>query len=116
LGPLAAAAVRGGVTRLAWAFLALVFAPIVEEFFFRGLLFAGFAHSWGNRVGALIVTVLFIVMHLFETFRYWPATVTVSLLAVGTLAARRFSGSLAPAITFHAGYNLVVVVMAYVTP
>ncbi len=114
LGPLAAAASQGGAARIAWAVLALAFAPVVEEFFFRGLLLAGFAHTWGTRVGGAVVTVLFVLMHLFETFRYWPATVAVTLLAVGTLAARRMSGSLAPAVTFHGGYNLVIVVMAFV--
>lgn len=114
LGPLAAAASRGGIERLAWALLALVFAPFVEEFFFRGLLFAGFARSWGSRAGAIIVTVLFIAMHLFETFRYWPAIVAVTLLAIGAMAARRLTDSLAPAMTFHAGYNLVIVVMAFI--
>lgn len=114
LGPLAAAASGGGMGRLAWALLALAFAPFVEEFFFRGLLFAGFARSWGNRAGAIIVTVLFIAMHLFETFRYWPAIIAVTLLAIGAMAARRLTDSLAPAMTFHAGYNLVIVVMAFI--
>lgn len=113
LGPLASAASRGGVDRLAWAILALVFAPLVEEFFFRGLLLAGFAHSWGSRASAIAVTVLFVLLHLFETFRYWPATVAVTLLAVGALAARRSTGSLWPAVTFHWGYNFVIVLSAF---
>jgi membrane protease YdiL (CAAX protease family) len=108
-GPLAQAVAAGGNTLVAWAVGALFFAPITEEFFFRGLLLSGFKSSWGSVAGAVIVTVLFVASHLPETIHYWPATVAISLMAVAALTARRATGSLFPAMACHAGYNSVLV-------
>lgn len=108
LGPVATAAASGGMARIAWVVLALAFAPIVEELFFRGLLLSGFESSWGFPAAAVIVTILFVGMHIGETMHYWPASVAVAMLAVCTLAARRASGSLAPSMAMHGGYNLVI--------
>lgn len=114
LGPLAAAATGGPLNRGAFAVLALLFAPIVEEFFFRGLLLKGFSTTWGLRTAGVLVTALFVLLHLTETFRYWPATIAVTMMALGALVARTSTGSLGPAVALHAAYNLVIlwVVMA----
>jgi membrane protease YdiL (CAAX protease family) len=115
LGPLASAATAGGLSRLLWATLALLFAPWLEEYFFRGVLLKGFSTTWGPLGGAIGVTVLFVLVHLFETLRYWPATVAVSLLAIAAVSLRIHYRSLAPAIALHAGYNGVIVLLAYST-
>jgi membrane protease YdiL (CAAX protease family) len=116
VGPLAAAASGGLLNRIAFAILALLFAPFVEEFFFRGLLLKGFSTSWGTKAGSIVVTVLFVLLHLGETYNYWPATLFVTLMACSTLAARRLTGSLAPAIALHGSYNLVIVLVVFVKP
>ena len=113
LGPLAEAASSGGINRLAWAFLALVFAPLVEEFFFRGLLLRGFTASWGTAAGAIVTGVLFVALHLFEAWTYWPAIVAITTLAAATYFARKWSGSLVPAVAMHLAYNAVIVMAVY---
>lgn len=113
LGPLASAAAGGGINRVAWAVFALAYAPAVEEFFFRGMLLRGFTASWGATFGGVTVTVLFVLMHLFETISYWPATVAVFSLAAGTLAARRATGSVYAAMALHFGYNFVIVLFVF---
>jgi membrane protease YdiL (CAAX protease family) len=115
-GPLATAVSGGLLNRIAFAILALLFAPFVEEFFFRGLLLKGFSTSWGAKAGSIVVTVLFVLLHLGETYNYWPATLFVTLMACGTLAARRLTGSLAPAIALHGSYNLVIVLFVFMAP
>jgi len=115
LGPLASAAEAGGASLMAWAVLAILFAPLVEETLFRGLLLAGFSASWGGTAGAIVVTILFTVLHLIETMLYWPATAAVFSLSLATLAARRTSGSLLPAMALHGAYNTVIVVAAYLS-
>ena len=47
LGPLAKIAARPGLGRAALAVVAVLLAPPFEEVFFRGVLFKGFAESWG---------------------------------------------------------------------
>lgn len=112
-GPLAAAAAAGGASRLVWAALALLFAPPVEEFFFRGVLLSGFTASWGPKIAAVVVTLLFLFMHIFETWSYWPATVAIVALAVAALIARRTTGSLYPAMALHFAYNAAIVVAVF---
>ncbi|HYR28529.1 MAG TPA: CPBP family intramembrane glutamic endopeptidase [Thermoanaerobaculia bacterium] len=113
VGPLVSAAAAGGINLIAWAVFALAYAPAVEELFFRGLLFRGFTTSWGPIAGGFTVTLLFVVMHLFETIHYWPATVAIITLSLATLAARQLTGSIYPAIAVHGAYNATIVVYAF---
>mgnify|MGYP006173701285 CR=1 FL=1 len=68
-----------GVARpalIGWSYLgavvALIAAPVAEEVFFRGFLFAGFARRYGFWVGALVSAVVFALVHL-ELARTVPA-------------------------------------------
>lgn len=112
-GPVTTAVATGGATRFAWAILALVYAPFVEEYFFRGLLLRGFTASWGPTVAGLVVTFVFLLLHLTETVHFWPATVAVLGLGILALLARRTTRSLAPAMAVHGAYNLVLVVSVF---
>jgi membrane protease YdiL (CAAX protease family) len=113
LGPLASAASAGGLYRIAWALFALAYAPLVEEFFFRGMLLRGLTASWGASLAGVGVTILFVLSHLSETIIYWPATVAILALSVATLAARRVTGSIYPAVALHGGYNFVLVLFVF---
>lgn len=109
-GPMAEMAITPGLSQLSWVFMAVIVAPPLEEFLFRGVLFSGIAQSWGQSVAALVVTALFFIIHLPETIHYWPAMAAVLSLGVATLLIRMRSGSLGPAITLHLAYNLVLVI------
>ena len=69
----------------------------------------GAAHRVRQLVGsgpaALIVTILFAVGHLTEVRTYWPALLSISVLAAVTMALRLRTRSLWPGIGMHAGYN-----------
>jgi len=112
-GPLTQLAQSGGWPRLAWAIVAIVLAPTVEEFLFRGVLLAGFARAWGIRVAASLVTILFVGMHFPYAARYWPAVLGVTVLAIFLVIVRKRTGSLLPGVAAHLAYNSVVVAAAY---
>ena len=112
-GPLAKMAAGGGPGRHAWAFAGLIAAPFLEEFVFRGILFAGFARRWGAKVAVVIVTLLFVSLHVPETYHYFPATIGVTTLALVTVAFRIRTGSLVPPILTHMAYNMSIIVAAY---
>lgn len=105
-GPLSeAAASASTAVRILFALLAVFFAPPVEEFLFRGVLLTGFGNSWGAGPAALIVTLLFAVGHLTEVRTYWPALLSITVLAAVTMALRLRTRSLWPGIGMHSGYN-----------
>ena len=113
LGPLASAAIAGGWARHVWAVLAVVVAPPVEEFVFRGVLLTGFRRSWGLAPAGVFVSVLFVAIHFSEIANTGAAIVGVALVTGATLIARLAGRSLAPAIALHASYNLALVVATY---
>ena len=114
MGPFSSMAAAGGWSRFVWMLIAIVLAPPVEEVLFRGLLLKGLTVSWGPRVAYVVVTVLFVAFHLFETFRYPLAIIGITTLAVGVLVARVRTGSLYPAMALHAAYNAILVIWVYV--
>lgn len=114
-GPLTSAVSSGGWPLHAWAVLAVVVAPPVEEFVFRGVLFSGVRQSWRLGSAGALVTVLFVAAHFSEVASYGPAVIGVALVGVATLVARVATRSLGPAIALHLSYNLVLVVVTYVS-
>ncbi len=112
-GPFVQLARSGGWVRFAGAFLAVVVAPPLEEFVFRGVLLAGLARSWNVPAAALTVTLLFLGAHLPYAARYWPAALAIIVMALFLLAVRLRTGSLLPGIAAHVTYNFVLSITAY---
>lgn len=108
LGPIARLAEQDERIRWIWAFIAVAIAPVTEELLFRGVLFSGLARSWGVAAGAVIVSILFLLFHLAETMAYWPSTVAVGVLTIGTIASRMMTNRLGPPIAMHLAYNSIL--------
>ena len=109
MGPIAQAVADGGWKLYLWVFLALFIAPPVEEFVFRGALWTGLRRSWGPVPAAIVVTALFVVMHMLESGRYPPALVAIGSLGLACIVAREMTGSLVASMALHMGYNAVIV-------
>lgn len=107
-GLLGRAAAGGGWPLFAWSFLAIVIAPPIEEFLFRGVLFTGFSRTWGPLVAGTIVTALFVAMHVTEAWGSVVAMLAIATVGVATLLMRISTGSLVPAIALHCAYNAAI--------
>ena len=86
-----------------WMFLMAVgFAPVAEEFFFRGLLFRALDREWSGRA-ALIGSAAFFAM-------YHPPLAWPPVFAVGLANAWLFknTGTLGACVALHIAYNTVV--------
>lgn len=83
----------------------IVFAPIGEEFFYRGLTFSGLA-AWGFIPAALISSAIFAISH-FDAGSLIPFT------ALGMVMAWLYwrSGSLWDSITFHCLFNSLTFIL-----
>ncbi|HUS67789.1 MAG TPA: CPBP family intramembrane glutamic endopeptidase [Kofleriaceae bacterium] len=93
-------------TLLAFALLAVVAAPLVEETLFRGILYGGLRRTFSPAVAVLTSAALFAVIHPPIAF---PAVFT---LGAGAALARERTGRLAAAIAAHAAYNAIIVLAA----
>jgi membrane protease YdiL (CAAX protease family) len=113
LSPFAEAIGRGGWSRHAWALVAVLLAPPVEEFLFRGILFEGLASSWRLSTAGVVTTILFILVHFNGLHPYWPGVLAIAVVATAALHARIATNSLAPCIVIHATYNLGITVAVY---
>lgn len=88
--------------------LVVIVAPVVEEVVFRGVLQGAFASQWGWRVAVVASAALFAFYHLTP----WLFVPLFALgLACGWLAHTR--RTLLPAISLHAAYNVLPVVIAF---
>lgn len=90
-------------------FLLVVYAPLVEEFIFRGFLLQRWAMKWGLRRGVIASSVLFGVLHLSN-----PVGLTLFGLVMGLLYVR--SRSLWVPIACHALNNLAAVGIDWYAP
>lgn len=88
-------------------FLTVVAAPIIEETFFRGFLFAGLRHRFGFAGAATTSGILFALAH-------FSPTLIVPFTVIGVIFAFTYwhTGTLLASLTAHMTFNLVSVLGA----
>jgi membrane protease YdiL (CAAX protease family) len=104
-----------------FAVIGMIFSPIGEELLYRGVAHESIAADLGDRRAALIDAAAFAVTHVAHfglvfvagawAFLPLPALFWVSTMFLASLAFygfRMLTGSLAGAITAHAGFNLAM--------
>jgi len=89
--------------RIAYAVMAVAFAPFAEEYLFRGLLFRALDREWGGW-RALVGSAAF-----FAIYHPPLAWLPVGLLGLTNAYLFKKTGLLAPAVVLHMVYNAVVV-------
>jgi uncharacterized protein len=91
---------------------ACLMAPVTEETFFRGFVFAGLRKRWGFWVGAVVSALIFGVVHAGTG----PAAIPFLAVLGGAFAyAYERSGSLWPAVFAHAINNLLAITFQVTT-
>jgi membrane protease YdiL (CAAX protease family) len=100
---------------------AMIFSPIGEEFFFRGILHESVKEQWGATVATPVNAIAFGGIHLLHHGLRWDSTGGHLLLGSGLLwvglmmglswlftICRQRSGSIWPAVVAHSGFNLIM--------
>jgi membrane protease YdiL (CAAX protease family) len=85
-----------------------IIAPIVEELFFRGFVYASFRQSWGVATAAILSSVLFALFHQ-DPFTYIP----IMVIGIALALLYENTGSIWPSVMLHSLNNLISVVMLY---
>jgi membrane protease YdiL (CAAX protease family) len=85
-----------------------IIAPIIEEIFFRGFIFAGLQKRWPWPVAGAISALLFAILHFVPT-SYLP------IFILGFIFAYLYyrAGSIWPAILMHMLTNTIALSVAY---
>ena len=98
------------------AFLAVCTAPFVEEFVYRGVLYAPLQRLAGVPGAVVIVLALFTIIHVPQ---YWPnagVIAAVALLSIVLTLVRAYSGRLLPCIVIHLVFNGIQAVILIIEP
>lgn len=104
---------------LAIAVIAL-FAPLVEEYFFRGIFLSWMRKRSGPWLSTMVTALVFALIHghlwLHPGFQGWLLTGEIALIGVALAQWVVRTGSLRTSFATHAGFNAVAVLFTYLIP
>lgn len=86
--------------------LVSVLAPVLEEVFFRGILFTSFRKKWNVTTGLILSSVLFALLHPFP-LSFLPIFVLGSVYTILTIECK----SLIPNIIAHSLNNTIIFIL-----
>jgi membrane protease YdiL (CAAX protease family) len=95
--------VLGGIAAF---FLIVIAAPVAEEIFFRGFMFAGIRSHGSFLVAALVSSGIWGLFH-FTGEGSWPVVLQLSLFGVILAAVYERTGSIRPCIALHMLNNAI---------
>jgi uncharacterized protein len=101
------------VDAYAFAFLAIAFAPFMEELFFRGFLYPVLARRLGVSAGVLLTALPFALIHEPE-YKAWGPVLIIFLVGVILTLVRAKMKSVGASFIVHAIYNAVPVIAAII--
>lgn len=97
------------------AYLIAVFAvtlgPLMEELFFRGLLYPVLARRVGAALGILFTSIPFGLIHYFQ-YKSWAAVLVITMVGVVLTTVRAMTRSVASSFLVHVSYNGALMVLA----
>ena len=98
------------------SFFAVATAPLVEEFIYRGVLYAPLQRLAGVPGAVIMVLALFTIIHVPQ---YWPnlgVISAVALLSIALTVIRAYSGRLLPCVVIHLVFNGIQAVILVAEP
>ena len=87
---------------------AVVYAPLIEEFFFRGLLYRHLRTRHGLAASVALTTVLFVAIH---TTHRLSGLAAAAIASVCMCTLREWRASSVSCVAFHAGYNGIPLIL-----
>lgn len=91
----------------AWVMLAfgILLAPLVEEIFFRGILFPVLARDLGVVAGIIVTAIAFAYLHQGQLAGAWAPLLLLFIVGAVFTTVRHRTGSVASSWLMHVGYN-----------
>jgi len=101
---------EGALGAVAAFFLIVIAAPVAEEIFFRGFMFAGIRSHGSFLVAALVSSGIWSLFH-YTGSESWPVVLQLSVFGVILAAVYERTGSIRPAIALHMLNNAIAFVV-----
>jgi uncharacterized protein len=86
-------------------FIAVTLGPLLEELFFRGLLYPVLARRWGMAWGVLLSALPFALLHLQQYGYAWVAFLVVLMVGIVCGSVRALTKSVGASFLVHVAYN-----------
>jgi hypothetical protein len=94
--------------------LAVAAAPLMEEVFFRGLLYP-VLRRWGVALAVVLTAAAFTLVHGSQYAWAWSAMLVLLVVGLALTLVRVLLRSVAAGFLLHLGYNLTLFVMLFLT-
>ncbi len=86
----------------------ITLAPLMEELFFRGMLYPVVRRAWGLTVGVLFTATCFALIHGAQLGYAWAPLLSIFVVGVVFTLVRQRTDSVASSFLMHCGYNLTL--------
>ncbi len=83
----------------------ITLAPLLEELFFRGMLYPLLRRAWGVGLGVLVTASAFAAIHGTQLGYAWGPLLSIFVVGVVFTLARERANSVAASFLMHCGYN-----------
>lgn len=90
-------------------------APLIEELFFRGLLFPALAARLGLVSGILGTSFFFALIHASQLGKAWGPVLILFIVGLVLTLVRSRAKSVGASFVVHTGYNLTLFLLLYVS-
>lgn len=91
--------------------MALVIAPLFEEWIFRGYFFSVLQKLKGNVFAVCFISSVFAVLHIGQYWGDWLAIAIVAVLGISLTSMRFWTDSTIASVVMHYTYNIFVTVI-----
>ena len=98
------------------SFFAVATAPLVEEFVYRGVLFAPLQRLFGAHAAVVAVLIIFTVIHVPQYLPNVGVIAAVFILSAALTIVRAVSGRLLPCVVIHFVFNGIQAVLLVLEP
>ena len=83
----------------------ITLAPLLEELFFRGMLYPLLRRTWGVAVGVIVTGGSFACIHGIQLGWAWAPVLAIFVVGVVLTLVRERTDSVAASLLVHCGYN-----------
>jgi membrane protease YdiL (CAAX protease family) len=96
------------------AFFGTAVAPLLEELFFRGMLYPVLRRGLGLSLGIVVTAAAFAAIHGAQLGYAWAPILSIFLVGIAFTLVREYSDSVAACVLVHCGYNFTLFAVLWV--